>query len=333
MHNLAKVCTLWMALLSFSMALVGCQKEASDTKVYRIGIISGFGPFVAIADGFRKKMAELGYVEGENIVYEFRSVNPETEADKQIVRDLIRQKVDLLLTYPTEASLWTKQLAQSSNIPIVFTMTGTEGNDLVESIPQPGGNVTGVRYPGPDVIAKRFELIHELLPDLRNVWTAYDINYPTNRAAIEMLRETISKTDVSLKEAVITSVSEIKENLQTLTESNEKINAIVMMPDAISQSDSGWAVITSFADANKIPIVGTEGKKFNSKLAMAYAPNIMEMGQHAAPLADKILKGTPAGNIMVVTAPSHLMLNYKYIQILGLKVPQGLLSRADVLIR
>jgi putative ABC transport system substrate-binding protein len=111
------------------------------------------------------------------------------------------------------------------------------------------------------------------------------------------------------------------------------IDAIFIMPEILTQSPEGWAVIIRFADEHKIPVAG--GMVYTAKHGAIFSvvPDSVEMGELAASLADKIFKGTQAGTIMVVTPDSRLWLNYKAIQKLGLTVPEGLLSRADKIIR
>lgn len=319
------------------MALViaaGCSKQEQEQKAYKVGIASGFESFNGIADGFKKGMADLGYVEGRNIVYDLQQVDPTREADKQIVQSFVDDGVDLIFTYTTEAAIWTKGIVGASGVPIVFAMAGIEDNDLVDSVHHPGGNITGVRYPGPDIIVKRFELLRELAPHIRRVWVAYDIHYPTNKPSIEQLREAAAASDVTLLEALVTTPAEIQADLETRVSSgNATIDAILIMPDAVTQSSEGWAFISSFATAHKIPVAGTGGGIYDANLVLSFNPDIFSIGSDAAPLADKILNGAPAGGIMVATPRSYLRINYKLAQELGLVISEGLMSRADEIIR
>ena len=322
-------------LFTFLLAaalLASCRNQPE--KVHKIGIACGFEAFIGIAEGFKERMAELGYIEGKNVEYDLQKVNPQREADEQAVKKFIDDEVDLILTFTTEASLWTKSLTKGTNLPIVFAMAGIEGNDLVNSVTQPGGNITGVRYPGPDLIVKRFELLRELAPNLKRIWTAYDANYPTNKPAIEMLRQAVSATGATLSEALVTGAQDIQADLQTRAGSDDAgMDAIIMMPDAVSQSGEGWEIIKRFAAAHRIPIAGAGDIEVGASMVLSYTPAPFEIGRQAAGLADKILKGTPAGTIMVATPHSRLRLNYKLAQELGLTVSEGLLSRADEIIR
>ena len=150
--------------------LIGCGKKTQEAKVYRVGILSGAETFVNIADGFKAKMAELGYVEGENIVYDLQKLNADPVGEKRVSEKFVQDKVDLIFAFPTDPALAAKAATQGTDIPVVFAMAGIEGNDLVESVTKPGGNVTGVRFPGPELTVKRFEFLHELVPHAKRVY-------------------------------------------------------------------------------------------------------------------------------------------------------------------
>ncbi|MCB0376657.1 MAG: hypothetical protein KDD04_12115, partial [Sinomicrobium sp.] len=127
------------------MVITGCSPQKPDQKIYKIAIVSGLEAFEHIIQGFTDGMTEQGYIEGQNVYYHFLRVNPKNPAEETKIRQLVADSVDLILTFPTEASLWVKKLTRETNIPIVFVMAGIEGNDLVETILHPGGNITGVR--------------------------------------------------------------------------------------------------------------------------------------------------------------------------------------------
>jgi putative ABC transport system substrate-binding protein len=130
------------------------------------------------------------------------------------------------------------------------------------------------------------------------------------------------------------SIEELKLALERLSaKQNIGIDAILIMPELITQSPLGWKIMAEFAAKHKLPIGGSAGFEADTGAVFSYIPNNFETGQSAAPLADKILKGTPAGSIMVITPDSRLRLNYKLAAELGLNVPEGLLNRADEIIR
>jgi putative ABC transport system substrate-binding protein len=314
--------------------LMGCGEKVKEKKVYRVGIVSGAETFVDIADGFKAKMTELGYVEGENIIYDLQGLNADPEGEKQVAEKFVQDKVDLIFAFPTDPAVVAKAATQGTDIPMVFAMAGIEGNNLVESVPKPGGNITGVRFPGPELTVKRFDFLNELVPHAKRVYLIYDRNYPTTIPSLEGLRPAASSLGIILVEDPVNNVQELQAALQKRAALDDLgIDAILIMPDILNNSPDGYLPILKFANKHKLPIGG--GMKFTADLGAMYSfvPENVDQGKLAAILADKIFKGIPAGSIPVVTPEARLRLNYKVIQELGLKVSEGLLSRADEIIR
>jgi putative tryptophan/tyrosine transport system substrate-binding protein len=306
----------------------------TQNKIYHVGILSGVDAFANIADGFKSKMTELGYIEGKNIVYDLQKVNADPVKEQQSIKNFIANKVDLIFVFPTESAVGTKSTSAGTNIPIIFALGTIEGNSLVDSIQHPGSTITGVRYPGPDLAVKRFELLMEFKPGIKRLYIAYDPNYPGLSNTLSALRPVVSAANVQLIEAPVADIDSIKNDLQTRSSSPENdIDGILIMPEILTQSPDGFGAILGFANAHNIPIAGSAGFEADMGAVFSYIPDNLEMGQLAAPLADKIFKGTPAGTISIVTPESRLRINYKAAQALGLTVSEGLLGRAVEIIR
>jgi putative ABC transport system substrate-binding protein len=321
-------------LVVVCMFLGGCGEKAQKKKLYCVGIVSGVETFVNIADGFKTKMTELGYVEGENIVYDLQQLNADPVGEQRVAEKFVHDKVDLIFAFPTEPAVAAKAATQGTDIPVVFAMAGIEGNDLVESVAKPGGNITGVRYPGPELTVKRLDILHELVPQAKRILITYDPNYPTIPTALSQLRPAALSMGLTLVEDPVKNLEQLKASLQKKAASADiGIDAILIMPEVLTQSPDGWAIVSKFAAKHKLPIAGSAAFEADTGALFSYIPDLVEIGKLAAALADKIFKGTPAGTIMVVTPDSRLRLNYKLIQELGLKVSEGLLSRADEVIR
>jgi len=321
-----------MLLVVVGVFLSGCIGK--KPKVYRVGILSGAEPFASIADGFKAKMTELGYIEGKNIIYDFQKLNADPAGEQQVVKKFVADKVDLIFAFPTDPAVAAKVATQGTNVPVVFALGGIEGTNLVESVSHPGGNITGVRYPGPELTAKRFEFLHELVPNAKRVYLIYDRNYPNTTFAVGALHPIASSSGITLVEDPVNNMEELQAALQKRAKSGDiGIDAILIMPEILTQSPDGFKAILNFANEYKVPIAGSMAHTADHGAMFSFIPDNVEMGRLAATLADKIFKGTPAGTIMVVTPESHLRLNYKVIQELGLKVSEGLLNRADEIIR
>jgi putative ABC transport system substrate-binding protein len=318
-------------LVMFCVFVSGCGKKTQ--KVYRVGILTSFAPMLSIAEGFKAGMTELGYVEGKNIVYDLQVKDADPEGEKQTVKKFINDKVDLIFTFPTGASVTAYRIAQGTGIPVVFAMCGVEGNIPVESVRHPGGNITGVRFPGPDNVIKHLELMIELKPQAKRVWVTYDPCYPNTSIMLDALRLAASSKGITIVEASHTNAEEVQADLQAVAASGNIPDAILLLPEALSQSPSGSEVMIKFANKYRIPVGGGVPYTLNLGAVFSFLPDEFEMGKMAASSADKIFKGIPAGTIPLVTPENHLWLNYKAAQELGLTVPEGLLSRADKIIR
>ncbi len=322
---------IWLAVLLGSVLIglfiSGCGAE--EPKVYRVGVLSGLDFFADTTDGFKAKMTELGYVEGQNITYDVQKTNFDMATYKRILQKFVADKVDLILVFPTEASLEAKAATQGTNIPVLFANANIEGVDLVESVRQPGGNITGVRYPGPDIAVKRFEILHQLAPQAKRIWLPYQRGYPIVASQLEALRPVATAAGVTLIESPADNTAELEAELQARAKAADiGLDAILLIADPLVAAPDTVALISKFGAEHKVPIGGTiTGGLFG------LSTNNVAVGKQAAPLADKIFKGTPAGTIPVVSADSHLQLNYRVAQELGLSVDEGLLSQAAEIIR
>lgn len=323
------------ALLVAVVFLSGFISQTAQTqKVYHVGILSNAIDLDDVADGFKAKMTELGYSEGKNIIYDMQSSNNDEAKMQEIAKKFVADKVDLILAYSTGNALGAKAATRGTDIPVVFAVSTIEGNDLIENVPQPGGNITGVRQPSPELTVKRLELLLEMAPMTKRVWLTYKYDFSSALAALELLRPTASSLGITLLEVPVTNVSGIQADLAARAKSGGiGIDAILMIAEPLGNSPAGWAVINEFAAKYKVPIAGHTPSQVYRGAVLTYLPDNYKTGQIAASMADKIFKGTPAGTIMVVTPEADLRINYKLAKELGLNVSEGMLNMADEIIR
>lgn len=324
--------TMLAGVVLFTLLLSGCN--AKKTKVFHVGIISGADFFLSVVDGFKTKMTELGYVQGENIVYDVIKLNIDPAGEQQAAKKFVNDSVDLIFSVPTEATVAAQAATQGTNIPVVFAYAGLEESNIVKSVRAPGGNVTGVRFPGPDITVKRFEILLELVPGIKRVWIGYDKNYPNTLPSLKVLRPLAVSKGVTLVEVPASTIEQLEADLAMRAKSaNLNLDAIILMPDTFNHSPAGWTVIKNFAAKHRVPIGGSFLYTVEQGAIFGNANNLFKVGELAAPLADKIFKGTPAGEIPVVTPEQDLWLNNKVAQELGLTIPEGWLSMATKIIR
>src|SRR3989338_2823492 len=305
--------------------------DGGVSKVYHVGILNALDYFAPTIDGFKQKMTELGSVEGKNIVYDIQKA-PAPVGNQAILKKFVDDKVDLILSFPTEASLEAKEVTAGTGIPVVFADAAIEGNTLIESLRSPGGNVTGVRFPVPEIATNRLEILHELVPQATRIWIPFLKDYPTVAPSLAAIQPLADSLRITLIEAPFSTPDEVKAYLDA-HDKNPDMDAILLIPEPISILPPFIDPIYAFADVHKIPVAGIVLQDGDTGPAFSFMLDVFSVGELAAPLADKIFKGTSAGSIPVVTSESVFEINYKVTQKLGLVVSESLLSIADRVVR
>jgi putative ABC transport system substrate-binding protein len=317
---------IFLGIFIFGMVLSGC---GSKPKMYQVGILCGLEYFADTADGFKAKMTALGYGEGKNIVYDFQQTSFEPDKERHITEKFISDKVDLIFVFPTEVALEVKSATRGTKVPVIFGISYTEGTGLIQSVVQPGENITGVRWPGTDMTLKNFETLLEVIPKIKRIWVPYMKGYPSVPSQLEALRPVAAAAGVTVIEAPLSGLAEIKFNLQKFSSTRIVMDAVLTIYDPLMATPDAALAIVDFWTRYKVPVVGPV--TFGG-ISGVIIDNI-ETGQLAAILADKILKGVPAGTIPAVSPEAHLWVNYKAMQKLGITAPSNLFSRAYKIIR
>ena len=327
------LCGLLLMTVAVSICLLSCSEPKQ--KVYRVGILTDFSPFVIIADNFKAGMTELGYIEDKNITYDIQVKDFDPEGQKAAVQQFIKDKVDLIFTFLTEASVIAHKLTQETGIPVVFAMCGVEDNIPIESIQHLGGNITGVRYPGPDKKVKHLELVLEIKPETKRVWITCNPNYPNTTVILQAMRNAAESLNLELVVAPNTTLEGVKADLKTLEESGEvnSIDFILLMPEGLSQNPEVSQMMIDFEYKHNIPVGGGIPSTLDKGAIFSFIPDSAEMGKLAAPLAHKVFSGIRAGTIPLVTPENYLWLNLKAFNKLGLTANKGLLLQAKEIIR
>jgi putative ABC transport system substrate-binding protein len=309
-------------MAAFSLLSGGC---ASKPKIYRVGILSGLQFFTNTATGFKEKMAELGYVEGKNITYDCRTTGFDSVAYKEILAKFIADKVDLIFVFPTEASMEAKKAAWGTTIPVLFADAIIEETGLIKSVAEPGENITGVRWPGPDLAVKILEIMCEVAPKAKRMWLPYMKEYPTLISQLKMLRAATATAGIALIEAPVAGITELQAVIDARSASKDiGIDAIINIPEPLSGTPDAFRIMCNFARKHSLPIGGV--LNFTEGCESLFGVNVdpASVGKQAAVMADKILHGAPAGTLRVVSAETYIQVNYREIKNTGLKAGEGL---------
>ncbi len=326
----------WQAAFGTLLALaalvfVGCGEKPQ--KTYHVGILSGLEYFADTVDGFKERMNELGYTEGKNIVYDLHKTDFDMAVYEPVLKGFVGDKVDLIFVFPTEASLAAKALTKGTNIPVVFAQANIEGVDLVNSLREPGGNITGVRFPGPDLAMRRFEIMAQLAPDARRYWIPYQRGYPIVESQLAVLRPAAAARGITLIECPADGAADVRDILSKIASSSDPgMDAILFIAEPLAVTPDSFEVVAKFAAEHKLPVGGALMTVNGYGSIYGVATNNVVAGKHAANMADKILKGTPPGIIPVVSDESFLEINAKTAREIGVVVPESLLYQADKII-
>lgn len=308
-------------------------QDTQEDKVYKVGVLWTAGdPLGGILVAFKEKMTELGYVENETITYDVYKA-PQPVGNEEAVQNFVDDEVDLIFSFATEATVEAKAVAEESGIPVVFTCTFIEGTGLVDSVSNPGGNITGVRYPTTESAIGRLEYLHEIAPEVTRIWVPYLNGYPTTSPQIEAIQPIASGLGLTLTTSPFDTPSEVEDYLDERAASDDiGMDAILFLAEPFSVTPEVFTEVYAFAGAHDLPIASF--MVFNDAYGplLGFHPTDFTMGSLAAIHVDKVLTGTQAGIIPVYTSDNSLRINCRVAQELGLTVPESLLGMADEII-
>jgi len=323
-----------VCLLAIAVGLLFSSCADRKPGMKRVGILCGLDVLFQTVEGFKGGMQEMGYVEGVDIAYDVQRTNFDPATEERILRRFVADRVDMILVFPSEPAITAKEVTQGTPIPVVFCQTYTEGTNLIKSVPEPGGNITGVRFPGLDLALKRFEILHELLPQAKVFWVPYARDVPIVPPQLAVLRPVAEEAGITLVETPADSADDLMQFMKEREKAgNIGIDAVLLISEPLARIPAVFEAMGKFAFEHHIPIGGTiiSAKEYSTLFGVA--ARSLVSGRLAAVQAHKILKGMPAGSIPVISAESFFQLNYKVAQELGLNVPEGLLKQADEIIR
>ena len=207
--NPQKLWTMFVYFIVIAALISGCG--AQKPKVYRVGLMSYGKAFTVVGDGIKEKMTELGYIEGQNIVYETRIADEAADdaEELRLAKELVDAKVDVIVAFPSPSVVAAIEAAKGTNIPVVFVYYPIEGNALIKSVREPGGNITGVRYPGPELMTRRMQLLHAIAPQVKRVWIGYNATGPNTAVALDALRPAAAEAGITLVEVPVAKIEEL----------------------------------------------------------------------------------------------------------------------------
>jgi putative tryptophan/tyrosine transport system substrate-binding protein len=297
-------------------------------QLKRVGVVHQGGPYYSGVEGLRKRLNALGFQEGRELTIIVRDARGDLNEVEAAARALEGEGVDVIVALATSVALAVQRA--TVDVPIVFSVSSDPvAVGLVESIPRPGGRLTGVHNINTDVTAKRLEFLRELVPGVRRVLTFYN---PGNRSAVlsvGLARDAAQKLGIDLIERHVTTTEQIREHLRALSAADA--DAYFFVSDAMVNSQD--SLIIERANAVRIATMATYVDPVATGALIGYGISFRELGRGVANYVSRILTGTPARDLPVeaVNRPA-LAINVRTAAILGLSVPPTLLARADEVI-
>lgn len=314
-------------MLALGIALSPLASWAQPVKTARIGVLGLADPaaYAAHRDAFRAGLRELGYVEGRNIAIEYRWAEGHYDRLKGLAAELAGLKVDVIVTHGAGA-MAAKSVTTTT--PIVAYIGDMVAAGLAASLARPGGNVTGTSFLGPELTAKRLELLRDVVPRLAQA------AFIQNPASVGSSRtsETMNAAARQLKMAL--RAYDVKEPAQLeavfSTMAKDRVGAVVILDDPMLIASN--KAIGNLALKHRLPAIGFTGFAEAGGL-MTSGVSLVETWRRQAYFVDKILKGANPADIPIEQPTKfELVINLKTAKALGLKIPQPLVQRADKLI-
>jgi putative ABC transport system substrate-binding protein len=299
--------------------------RAQQPKIAKIGVlVAGTPDPQPFWTTFREAMHDLGYTEGQNIQFEYRSAQGDRNRLKELAADLVRDNVDIIVTWQTPTVMAAKQATQT--IPIVMADSGDPvGTGLISSLARPGGNVTGMAGVTAELAGKSVELIRQIIPSSKQVAALCNGPDPFSKPFLEHAQLGGKAAGVAIKPIILSSNDQLDAAYSDLSE--EHVDAVVVQPSLPTQRTADLAL------QHHLPAVSVPRWFADAGGLLSYSPRQADIYREAATYVDKILKGAKPADLPV-EQPSkfELVLNRKTAKKLGLKFPPQLLAIATEVI-
>jgi putative tryptophan/tyrosine transport system substrate-binding protein len=299
-------------------------------KTYRIGILETTSPALNARNlaALRQGLQELGYVEGQNLIIEYRSANGRIERFPELAAELVRLKVDVIVTRGTPAVQAAKNA--TATIPVVMAASGDPlGTGVVAGLPRPGKNVTGLSAFTIELLGKQVELLREVVPGIKRIAFLHNLENPVARTQWEAIK--IANRSLSI-EPLLLDVRRPEDLARAFDLAvAEHADALVVGNDTVTHANRSQVV--ELAAKHRLPAVYLAREIVDAGGLMTYGVSYPDLYHRAATFVDKILKGTKPADLPVEQPTKfELVFNLKTAKAIGLTIPESLLLRADEVI-
>jgi putative tryptophan/tyrosine transport system substrate-binding protein len=325
--------TIVVLLVALALASVHLAEGQQPGKIARIGLVSGSGdPKTSerYVEAFRQGLRDLGYIDGRNILIDFRSMEGTVDSIPSLVAELVRLKIDVLVVQPLVAIRAAKQATKTIPIVIVASFDPIEMG-IVDSLARPGGNITGLATLGRELGGKRLELLKEVVPSISRVGLLTDADAPILAIALKEYETVASALKIQLQSLEVRGPNpDLEGAFQAAIKG--RINALIAVSNPLlSRYQKQIADLTI---KNRTPTMCEVSGYVEAGCLMSYSTNSADQYKRAAVYVDKILKGTKPADLPIEQPTKfEFVINLKTAKQIGLTIPQWTLTKADKVIR
>jgi putative ABC transport system substrate-binding protein len=318
----------FITLLGGAAAILPVAARAQQRKtIPRVGYLTQRASVSPVEEAFQQGLRDLGYIDGQNLITEYRFAGGSVEKLPELAAELIALKVDVVFASGSEATQATRR--QTTTIPIVTISTNPLGLGFVASLARPGGNVTGLSLLGPEVAGKRLDLLKQMVPGLARAAVFWNPNDPGAAFSLKETQAAAAKLGIQLQILETRTLDEIGSAFAAVAK--EGAQAIVVLPAPLL--DTNAARIAALAQSARLPTVFFSSGSVRDGALISYGTDFPAIWRRAAYFVDRILKGVKPADLPVEQPTKfELVINLKTAKALGLIVPDKLLARADEVI-
>jgi len=325
----------WVGIVALvvTLAMCGAVAQAQQPgKIPRIGMLdpdSKPGKPGICPAGFRQGMRELGYVDGQNIVIEFRSGESKPERFREVAADLVRSAPDVIWTHGLATLLAAKQA--TTTIPIVVGVSrNLVEQGIVSSLARPGGNITGMELRDLEIIGKRLEILKETVPKAASVAVLVDTNDPSHANVTKSIAPEARALNVRLQRVEASAPNAFDKAFSAMMQG--RANALLIPENFMFSANR--QLILELAISKRLPAAAGGAHFADAGSLLSYGANVGDVCRRSATVVDKILKGRKPADLPLERAEKfEFVVNLKTAKQIGVTIPPTVLARADRVIR
>ena len=318
-HNLVA------ALVGVAVLQLGAATSAHGQKIFSIGSLNTADQFLNSFEGFRARMAELGYRDGQNVRYQYYNSRGNDELLKSLAQKLAQDKLDLIVTSSTSATVAAAKATEATRTPVLFLSAGNP-QKLVKSFSSSGNNLAGISSGSLELMGKRMELLREIAPKASRVVMPVDVNSVNLASNTQEVGEAAARFGFKVSELKVAS----PEELEKLAAGIKRKNFDAIFTPADSLVSNGIDAIAKVAMAERLPLISSLLVLVKRGALASYAADYSALGRQGAVLADKILRGAQPTSLPIeLPRKYNLAINLKTAKAIDLSISKELLLRTD----